>query len=96
VTRRRFLAGFIKAFFSGLAIVYTSVVVAVLYPARLKKKVVRFVPVLDEEDLPRRGVKTVHFSYHIRRHEVRTRAFIVMDQDISHPLHILKIGNRFF
>ncbi len=77
MNRRRFLASIIKGFFTGAAVVYTSFVFAFLYPSRLREKVVRFIPVLEEDALPRRGVKTVLFSYPFRKHQVHTRAFIV-------------------
>ncbi len=48
-----------------------------LYPSRIREKRVIYLPVLQEDDLPRRGVKSVFYSYKRGKHEINSRAFIV-------------------
>ena len=56
--RRDFLRKFIKTVFSGLVLVIISSL-AYLYPSRTKKRVPKYVYLMDEFDLPRKGVRKV-------------------------------------
>jgi cytochrome b6-f complex iron-sulfur subunit len=63
ISRRIFLTRFIKGFFSVLALAWAFGLALFAYPARAAEKRVRFFDVLDEESLPRRGVKKIEFAY---------------------------------
>ncbi|NOX20740.1 MAG: Rieske (2Fe-2S) protein [Nitrospirae bacterium] len=67
----------IKIFFTGVAVVSGLIALIFAYPARIRKRKTLFIPVLDELDIPRRGVKTVNFSYKRGEQLISTRAFIV-------------------
>jgi cytochrome b6-f complex iron-sulfur subunit len=56
--RRDFLEKFIKTVFSGLVFVLFSSL-AYLYPSRINKRVPRYIYLMDEFDLPRKGVRKV-------------------------------------
>jgi len=79
MTRRRFLKGVIKSFFVLLS---TGVLTAAwyIYPSKVKKRRLQFVYVLDEEDLPRRGVRKVEFKYTVAESEILNRAFLAVDK----------------
>ena len=48
-----------------------------LYPARIRRKQLRFFPVLPFEDAPRRGVKNIRIPRFIGEKKVEERAFLV-------------------
>jgi Rieske Fe-S protein len=77
MNRRDFLIRIIESFClvlgSGLILLSTS-----LYPSRTKKKTVQFFSVLDEDELPRGGVKRVDFSYEREGGKIRAKAFLVV------------------
>ncbi len=75
--RREFLSGLIKFFFTVVAVVSGLIALIFAYPAKIRKRKTLFIPVLDELDIPRRGVKTVNFSYKKGEQLISTRAFIV-------------------
>lgn len=75
--RREFLSGLIKAFFTAVAAVSGLIALVYTYPAKIRKRKTLFIPVLDEMDIPRRGVKTVRFSYKRGQQLISTRAFVV-------------------
>lgn len=75
--RRSFLTRSIKLFFA-LVGVGSLTSVFFLYPPGTRNKEVQFFPVLDEEDLPKQGVKRVDFSYEKNNRTLNTRAFIVI------------------
>lgn len=73
--RRVFLGRVIKGCFAVL-VSGCSLAVAYLYPARSERRQVRFFPVLDEDEIPRSGVRRVDFPYTREGREVQGRAFI--------------------
>lgn len=77
MNRRRFLSGVIKLFFLILTAASGLIALIYTYPFRIKKRKTVFVPVLDEIDIPRRGVKTVRYTYSRGEHLISTRAFVV-------------------
>ncbi len=77
MNRRSFLARSIKVFFTLLGVALLSTVLAFLYPSRIRRREVRFFPLMDEHELPRRGVKTVVLSYESRGRSLSTRVFVV-------------------
>ena len=76
-TRREFLQGFIKGGFSFLAFVFGITLLRFLYPSRTKRQELRFYYILNEEELPRHGVKKIKFSYEDGRRTMTFRAFLV-------------------
>lgn len=78
--RRDFLKKIIKAFF---AIVGLSTLISIfyIYPPKIKSKRVEFFYLLDEEDLPRKGVKRVDFSYNSGDRKLNNRVFIAVTKD---------------
>ncbi len=77
MNRRRFLSGVIKLFFLLLTLASGLIALVYTYPARIRKLKTVYIPVLDEEDIPRRGVKTVTYTYRRGEHIISTRAFVV-------------------
>lgn len=67
----------IKGFFLSLSLIYTLMTFLFLYPSRIREKRVIYLPVLSEDDLPRRGVKSVFYFYKKGKHKINSRAFIV-------------------
>ncbi|RMG72079.1 MAG: hypothetical protein D6710_05245 [Nitrospirae bacterium] len=67
----------IKLFFLLLSSVAGLIGLLYSYPAKIRKRKTIYIPVIDEEDIPRRGVKTVYYTYKRGEHTVTTRAFIV-------------------
>jgi Rieske Fe-S protein len=76
MNRRDFLKRIIKSFFIfiGSCLALSAVY---LYPAGIRKRTPRFLPVLDEDDLPRTGVKSVDFTYEIEGRKIHAKAFVV-------------------
>ena len=76
MNRRDFLKRIVKSFFTlagiGLALLSTSI-----YPSKTAKKEIRYVPVSAEEELPRRGVKRIDFSYEGGGRTLHAKAFLV-------------------
>jgi len=60
--RREFLKGSIKVFFSLLAAAVLSVFIYI-YPFGIKEKRLKFFYIIDEDDLPKKGVKKIEFKY---------------------------------
>lgn len=81
MNRRTFLARLIKLFFSLLLIVFGAVSTVFLYPARIRKRTLQYIEVMEEEELPGRGVKAVLFSYSRNGHSFNTQAYIVNHKD---------------
>jgi cytochrome b6-f complex iron-sulfur subunit len=76
-TRRNFLGRFVKTGFASLAFLSGSVFFTFLYPSRIKKQDLIFSYALDEEELPRRGVRKVEVPLSTAHRTVVARAFIV-------------------
>ncbi|MBI4685122.1 MAG: Rieske 2Fe-2S domain-containing protein [Nitrospirae bacterium] len=49
-----------------------------LYPSEVKKRELKFFHVLDEDEIPQRGVKRTDFSYEQGNRVINTKTFIVM------------------
>jgi len=76
--RRAFLRKAVFSFFS-LSGILLGVAAAFLYPARTVARKEQDVYLMDEDDLPRRGVRMVTFSVHSEEHDVTmvNRVFVV-------------------
>lgn len=59
--RRDFLGKFIKTVFSGLVVVLVAGL-AYFYPSKIKKRTPQYVYLMDEYDLPRKGVRSVEIK----------------------------------
>ena len=79
MNRRDFLKRIIKSFSALIGLLFV-LSIAYLSPLRLKRKTLRFFPVLDEDELPQRGVRRVGFSYESRGREVKGYAFVVPEE----------------
>lgn len=60
--RRDFLKRAIKFFLILLAVAFLPVFIYI-YPSRIKEKRLKFFHVIDEDDLPKKGVKKIEFKY---------------------------------
>ncbi|HAK89835.1 MAG TPA: hypothetical protein DCP24_12385 [Nitrospiraceae bacterium] len=74
--RRDFLKKAIKVFFSIIAAAVLSVFIYI-YPSKIKERKLQFVYIMDEDDLPRKGVRKVEFQYKADDKEVANRVFLV-------------------
>jgi Rieske Fe-S protein len=77
--RRAFLKMVVKSFFTLLGLSF-GLFLLYLSPIGVKKKAVTFIPVLDEDELPKKGVKRVALSYENKGRKIHTKAFIVMSK----------------
>ncbi|MGD0883334.1 MAG: ubiquinol-cytochrome c reductase iron-sulfur subunit [Thermodesulfovibrionales bacterium] len=80
MNRRDFLKRIIKSFFLVIGSVLVFLIVTI-YPSRTKKKVERFIPILDEDELPRAGVKRVDFSYERDGRKIRAKVFLAVSKE---------------
>ncbi|MCX8068920.1 MAG: ubiquinol-cytochrome c reductase iron-sulfur subunit [Thermodesulfovibrionales bacterium] len=76
MTRREVLKLFISYSISFLALLFIFFWF-VIYPKNLEKKKIRYIHLLDEEDLPKRGVKKVDYHYEHNGKTYANRLFIV-------------------
>jgi cytochrome b6-f complex iron-sulfur subunit len=74
--RRDFLKRVVKIVFSLFVVVLLSALIY-LYPSKIRKGKVQFIFLMDEDDLPRRGVKRVDFRYALEDRAVITRVYVV-------------------
>ncbi len=73
--RRDFLKKAIKVFFSIIAAAVLSVFIYI-YPSKIKERRLQFVYIMDEDDLPRKGIRKVEFQYKADDKEVANRVFL--------------------
>ena len=78
MTRRAFLKGIVNYFFALLS---AGAVAAALYiyPSSAKKRRLQFVYALDEDELPKRGVRKVEFKYSVDDREILNRVFLAVN-----------------
>jgi len=79
MTRREFLKGIIKSFFLLVA-AGISAAAWYIYPSNVGKRRLQYVYVLDEDELPKRGVRKVEFRYSVDDNEILNRAFLVVSE----------------
>lgn len=78
MNRRDFLKKMIKAFFAVItAIVFSSLIY--IYPSKIRKKELQYIYIMDEDELPRRGVRRVEFNVKIDDRIIANRAFIAIN-----------------
>lgn len=78
--RRDFLKGVIKAFFLILAVFVISIFIYI-YPSNIKKRKLNYIYIMDEDDLPKRGVRKIEFHYERDDRIINSRIFITADND---------------
>ncbi|MGO9377990.1 MAG: ubiquinol-cytochrome c reductase iron-sulfur subunit [Dissulfurispiraceae bacterium] len=80
MTRRKFLINIIRSFF---ALIIAGLLAALWYvsPSTAKKRQLKYVFVLDDDELPKRGVRKVEFKYSIEDGSIIiNRAFVVVGE----------------
>lgn len=78
MNRRDFLKKMIKAFFAVItAIVLSSIVY--IYPSKIRKRELQYIYIMDEDELPRRGVRRVEFDVKLKDRVSTNRAFIAVN-----------------
>lgn len=75
--RRDFLGKFIKIFFLSVFVVLSSVLLY-LYPSANREKSLRFFYLMEEENLPARGIRRVDFEYMSEERSMLQRIFLSM------------------
>lgn len=78
--RRSFLKRFVKTAFSLIALATLGSLVYI-YPSKSGKKEAFFVPLMDEDELPRRGVRGVNYQYSVEDRTVTNRVYLVATED---------------
>jgi cytochrome b6-f complex iron-sulfur subunit len=78
MNRRDFLKKVIKAFFGLITAVVLSSLVYI-YPSKIRKRELKYIYIMDEDELPRRGVKRVQFDVELDGRVLATRAFIAIN-----------------
>jgi cytochrome b6-f complex iron-sulfur subunit len=78
MNRRAFLIRIIQTSCLALAAAGAGALVFI-YPSALRQRRLLYLPVLDEDELPKRGVRKVEFSYTVDDRNVVNRAFLVAD-----------------
>ncbi|HEX8949554.1 MAG TPA: ubiquinol-cytochrome c reductase iron-sulfur subunit [Dissulfurispiraceae bacterium] len=76
-TRRGFLKGLIKGGVSFLFLIFGYTFLEFLYPAKIKKRELRFFYAMSEDELPKLGVKKVEITYERNQRTTAFRAFVV-------------------
>jgi Rieske Fe-S protein len=75
--RREFLKRVIKVLFAfvGVVLLFT---LAYVYPSRIKKRKLSYVYLMEEDDLPKQGVKKVSYHYAQNDRTVTNRTFVTV------------------
>ncbi|MFA5354598.1 MAG: ubiquinol-cytochrome c reductase iron-sulfur subunit [Thermodesulfovibrionales bacterium] len=73
--RREFLRDAVRGFFIALAAFFAAVL-WYIYPSRMQEKKVRYFFLMDEADLPRKGVRKVDFSYDLGERRISSRVYL--------------------
>jgi cytochrome b6-f complex iron-sulfur subunit len=77
--RRDFLKRVIKIFFSSIGALFLFII-AYLYPAKKKEKEVQSIYIMDEEDLPKKGVKKVILEYRAKEGIITNKIFVATNK----------------
>jgi cytochrome b6-f complex iron-sulfur subunit len=75
--RRDFLKRVVKVSLALLILGLPSAAVY-LYPTRLRHRKLQYIHLMDEDDLPRRGVKRVNYQYSLDDRTMTNRVFIAV------------------
>jgi Rieske Fe-S protein len=77
MVRRTFLKNTIKLFFLFLSLVSITIFSLFTYPWKIRKKELLFYNVMDEENLPVKGVRQVFIKYIRNDRSIKSKAFLV-------------------
>ncbi len=77
--RRTFLKRSIKYFFAFLGL-SSLLSLTFLYPSKIKKKEISFFDILNEEEIPKKGVKRVYYEYEIKGRIVSSKAYLAITE----------------
>ncbi|BCB95394.1 cytochrome b6-F complex iron-sulfur subunit [Dissulfurispira thermophila] len=78
--RRDFLKKVIKAFFLTLtAFIFSASIY--IYPSNIRKRRFHYIYLMDEDDLPKKGVRKIEFHYEREHRIVNSRVFVVAGND---------------
>jgi cytochrome b6-f complex iron-sulfur subunit len=80
VKRRDFLKRAIKFFFLIISLAAFSAL-AYIYPSKIKQRKLRYVFLMDEDDLHKRGVRKAEFEYASDDKAVASRAYLIADEN---------------
>lgn len=78
--RRNFLKKVIKFFFSFISVVLLSALFY-LYPTNIRKKQKRDIYLMDEDELPKRGVRKVTVQYEYNGKLINNKVFLAINRD---------------
>jgi cytochrome b6-f complex iron-sulfur subunit len=78
MNRRDFLKKMIKAFFAVITAIMLSSIVYI-YPSKIRKRELQYIYIMDEDELPRRGVRRVEFDVKLKDRVFTNRAFIAVN-----------------
>ncbi len=76
MNRRDFLRVIIKSFFSVLMLVIGYIFLYYFYPSRIKEKKIYYVYLIEEDELPKRGVKKIVYQYKSGDKLINNKVFI--------------------
>jgi Rieske Fe-S protein len=79
--RREFIKKALYGIFAALGGAYILSWLTILGPRKEERKQLLFVPLLPEDDVPRRGVRKTELVYRVAGSEHRMRVFIVSADD---------------
>ncbi len=77
MVRRIFLKNIIKLFFLFLSVVSVTIFSLFAYPWKIRKKELVFHDVMDEDELPVKGVRQVFIKYIRNDRPINSKAFLV-------------------
>jgi len=75
--RRDLLKRVIRVFFALLLLALPAAVVS-LYPSRLRRRTLHYVYLMDDDELPRKGVKRINYQYTLDDRTVTNRVFLAV------------------
>lgn len=78
--RRAFLKRLINFSFSILVLIAGSVLVYI-YPSKMKERKLHYVYLIDEDELPKRGVRKMEFKYKSEDIAMINRAYLVISDN---------------
>ncbi|MGO9613999.1 MAG: ubiquinol-cytochrome c reductase iron-sulfur subunit [Dissulfurispiraceae bacterium] len=77
--RKDFLKKVVKFFFSLLTVAVLFALIYV-YPSAIRKKTILYVYLMDDDDVPKRGVRIVNYQYTIEDRVMMNRAFLAVTE----------------
>lgn len=78
--RRNFLKKIIKAFFFSIS-VSLIFILSYIYPSKIKQKKLFYIYLIEEEDLPKSGIKRFEYKYDLHEKTIVSFVFLKKDGD---------------